>query len=137
MKERGGKVRAKPIKGTSKVDIQPLIMANVREGSHIHTDEHGAYKGLPFDHSVVHHGAGGYVRGDVHTNSVEGFWSMVKRAYVGVHHFWSPKHSIRYIDGCAFRHNHARDWQSRRVERLVRQGLTVQMSYKTLIGPRT
>lgn len=62
-----------------------------------------------------------YVRGNVHINSIEGFWATVKRAYV---------------DGCAFRHNMARHWQQTRVRRLLEQGMSVKMPYKTLVEAR-
>ena len=104
-------------------------------GSRVYTDEHGGYRGLPYATASVNHGAGEYVRGNVHTNSIESFWSTLKRCYVGTHHWWSHKHSVRYVDACAFRQNHDED-QHGRVSRLVEQGLTVKMPYKALVAAR-
>ena len=70
----------------------------------IYTDEYLSYKGLP-NHSTVKHGAGQYRRGPVHTNGIESFWSMLKRAYKGTFHKLSGKHLGRYVAEFAGRHN--------------------------------
>ena len=134
IKERGGKVYAKPVDGTAQADLHPPIVANVEAGSRVYSDEHGGYANLPYATDSVRHGAGEYVRGDVHTNGIESFWSMVKRCYIGTHHWWSHKHSVRYVDACAFRQNHRHEPQHERVARIIRQGLAVQMPYKRLVG---
>ena len=63
------------------------------------------YEGMPFDHETVKHSALEYVRGDVHTNGTESFWSMLKRAHTGIYHKMSPKHLDRYVQEFAGRHN--------------------------------
>ncbi len=70
----------------------------------IFTDEHGAYRGLP-RHEAVNHSVGEYVRGMAHTQGIESFWSMLKRAHKGVYHKLSPKHLDRYVRQFAGRHN--------------------------------
>ena len=135
MRERaGGKVVAQPVAGTAAKDLTPPIVANVEAGSRLYTDEHSAYKSMPYAHESVAHGAGQYVAGDVHTNGIESFWAMVKRCYIGTHHWWSHKHSKRYIEACAFRQNHGHEGQMGNVRRILEQGLGVSMPYKTLIG---
>ena len=59
----------------------------------------------PFDHEAVRHVDGEYVRGDAHTNGIESFWSMLKRAHKGTFHKISPKHLDRYVTEFAGRHN--------------------------------
>ena len=75
-------------------------------GAVIYTDEHGAYLGMTgFEHEAVDHSVGEYVRGMAHTQSIESFWSMLKRAYKGTFHKISPKHLDRYVTEFAGRHN--------------------------------
>ncbi len=69
------------------------------------TDEASAYQGMPFDHEAVNHSAGEYVRGMAHTNGMESFWGMLKRAYQGAFHHFSEKHLDRYVGEFAGRHN--------------------------------
>ena len=63
----------------------------------VYTDDSTSYASLPFEHGSVKHSASEYVRGDVHTNGVESFWSMFKRAKKGTFHKLSPKHLNRYV----------------------------------------
>ena len=74
------------------------------EGATVYTDEAKAYKGMP-NHEAVKHSAGEYVKGEAHTNGIESFWAMLKRAYVGTFHKISPKHLQRYVDEFSGRHN--------------------------------
>ena len=134
LRERGGKVVAKPIPSTGRDNIHPPISASVETGSRIYSGELRGYEGLPYATANVRHGAGEYVRGNVHTNDIEPFWAIVKRCYVGTHHWWSHKHTARYVDPCAFRQNNAVEAQHGRGECLVRQWLTCTMLYKTLVG---
>ena len=106
LKERGGKVRAFPVAATDRDSLQSAIVENVRRGSAIYTDGHPGYEGLPhYDHETVRHALGEYVRGRVHTNSIESFWSLMKRGYVGVFHYMSFKHIARYVEEFATREN--------------------------------
>ena len=70
----------------------------------VYTDEARAYDGLPNRESVKH-SVGEYVRGQAHTNGVESFWSMLKRAHKGTFHKLSAKHLQRYVNEFAGRHN--------------------------------
>ncbi len=73
----------------------------------IFTDEATAYAGLATSHGheAVNHSAGEYVRGQAHTQGIESFWSMLKRAHKGTFHKFSPKHLDRYVQEFAGRHN--------------------------------
>ena len=78
------------------------------KGSEIITDEHKAYYWLysQFQHQVVNHSKGEYKKGaDTHTNSIEGFWSTLKRAVYGIYHHVSKKHLQHYVNEFTFRYN--------------------------------
>jgi transposase-like protein len=108
MRERGGRVIAKPIIRNDKGTVQTAIIRKVEAGSTINTDEAGAYDGLDmlaFKHETVNHKAGEFVRGDVTTNGIESVFAVLKRGLVGIYHHASPKHLDRYVDEFAFRLN--------------------------------
>ena len=105
--ERGGKVRAGKVKNTSGKVLKSQIRDLVRKGSTIMTDEWRAYEGLAqkYIHETINHGGGEYVRGNVHTNSIEGFWALLKRGIVGQYHKVSARHLNKYINEFCFRYN--------------------------------
>ena len=98
------KVKAKVVKMTNARTLQGFVIATALAGATVYTDDAAAYKGLPFDHTSVRHSVGEYVDGMAHTNGIESFWSMLKRAHKGVYHKISPKHLQRYVDEFAGRH---------------------------------
>ena len=71
----------------------------------VYTDGEPAYAGISRQHEAVKHSVGEYVRGMAHTNGMESFWSMLKRAHVGTFHKLSPKHLNRYVQEFAAKHN--------------------------------
>ncbi len=105
--ERKGKIAAMPVKDTSGKTLQPLIKENVVPGSQIMTDEWLAYRGLSdmYVHSVINHGEKQSVIGDCHTNTLEGFWSLLKRGIIGIYHQISLKHLDKYVDEFQYRYN--------------------------------
>ena len=108
MRQRGGKTIAKPVPSTDKVTLQAEIAKAVQPGSILCTDDHGAYRDLDptkYYHEAVNHSANQYVNGFAHTNGVESFWAMLKRALTGAYHHVSFKHLHRYINESAFRLN--------------------------------
>lgn len=103
-----GQVRSFHVEGTSAADIVPIIKANVAKETAIMTDEGGHYSKLVdhfASHESVSHKAEEYVRGDVHTNTVEGFFSIFKRGMKGVYQHCSEKHLHRYIGEFDFRYS--------------------------------
>ena len=98
------KVRAKVTEKTDAKTLQKFVADNAAVGAMVYTDDAGAYKGLPFEHKSVKHSVGEYVDGMAHTNGIESFWSMLKRAHKGVYHKISPKHLQRYVDEFSGRH---------------------------------
>ena len=104
LRERGGSVRAVPIDKADRITLQSAIMENVEHGSAVYTDGHPAYEGLPgYQHEIVAHSVGEYVRGMAHTNGIESFWALLKRGYIGVYHWMSMKHLHRYVNEFAYR----------------------------------
>ena len=106
--QRDGKVIAKKVKDVSSNTLKRAIHANVEKGSTMMTDEWRSYHGLSgsFKHSVVRHSSGQYVDGEAHTNTLEGFWSLLKRGIVGQYHQVSKRYLDRYVDEFCFRYNY-------------------------------
>ena len=108
MRERGGRVKAMPLSGTTQEEIQNAIHRNVEVGSTVCTDEHAAYNdlgGLFFTQHRVNHSANEYVRGMASTNGIESVWAVLKRGLTGTFHNVSVKHIGRYVDEFTFRLN--------------------------------
>ena len=101
-------VRSFHVEGTSAADIVPIVKANVAKETAMMTDEGGHYftLGAHFaSHESVRHKADEYVRGDVHTNTVEGYYSIFKRGMRGVYQHCSEKHLHRYLAEFDFRYS--------------------------------
>lgn len=92
--------------GTIKATLQGHIHRNVRRRAHLMTDEHLAYEGLgaEYTHNVINH-AESYAEGNVHTNRMENFWSLLKRSIKGTYVSVEPFHLFRYLDEQSFRYN--------------------------------
>jgi len=107
--ERRGKVLALTVPNTDGVTLLPHVTQHLIPAAKVYTDEMGAYKHLNehgFDHEKINHMEKVYVSGDVHTNTIEGFWSLVKRGIDGVYHNVSAKHLQPYLNEYAWRYNH-------------------------------
>jgi len=106
IKDRPSKqVRAQVVERTDKPTLQGFVIEHAAPGATVYSDEASAYEGLPFPHEAVKHSVSEYVRGMAHTNGMENFWSMLKRAYMGTYHKISPKHLNRYVQEFAGKHN--------------------------------
>ncbi|MEX2128568.1 MAG: IS1595 family transposase [Xanthobacteraceae bacterium] len=105
--ERQGELRAKPIKSVSVMTDE--IRKNVAPGMRLMTDEWPAFQYFSgrYEHGSVKHSDNEYVRKgtDVHINTIEGFWSQLKRQVYGIHHWVSAKHLHRYVDESVWRYN--------------------------------
>ena len=115
-------VSATVVKGTDAKTLQGFVSDRTAPDATVYTDDASAYSGLPFDHESVCHSAGEYVRDMAHTNGIESFWSMLKRAHKGTFHKLSPKHLDRYVQEFAGRHN-IRDLDTLAQMALVARGL--------------
>jgi transposase-like protein len=102
-----GKVKTKVVANTQAETLKPIIKDMVEKGSIVVTDEWAAYNGLEkdYDRKVVKHDDNEYVRDGFHTNTIEGFWSLLKRGIFGIYHSVSKKHLSKYCDEFAFRYN--------------------------------
>lgn len=108
MIERGGKVITTTVKGRSKEIILPIIGSAILVGSTVHTDEYKGYKPLNqmgYQHATVNHSKYEWKSGGVYTNSIEGFWSNLKKSLAGTHTHVSAKHLQSYLNEFNFRHN--------------------------------
>lgn len=102
-----GLVYVEVVKDTSGKTLKTIINAKVKDGCVIVSDGWVAYKGLSanYTHYVIKHNKGIYKNGQYHTNSIEGFWSQLKRGIIGIYHVTSPKHLSKYCDEFAYRYN--------------------------------
>lgn len=110
--ERGGSVVAKVVPDRTIETVMPFVNEKVLPKSTVYTDEWQAYKGLTadgYDHKRIHHAAKVWVIGDTHTNSIEGFWSLVKNGLRGVQHSVSAKYLQSYLNEYSFRYNRRND----------------------------
>ena len=97
MLERGGKVRASVIPDRTKASMQPIVRGSVEPGTAIYSDEHGYnWKMAEYEHAMVNHFEK-YVDGNLHTNGMENFWSLLKRTIGGTYVSVEPFHLFRYI----------------------------------------
>lgn len=110
--QRGGRVRATIVSDVRTNTLLGAIREQVKRGSVMNTDEMLSYQlviTLGIEHLTVKHSAGEYVRGDVHTNSIEGFWGQLKRSLSGTYCSVSRKHLQAYLDEFVFRYDHRHD----------------------------
>lgn len=107
--ERGGKVRSHHVPAVNARNIGKILRAQLKEGSTLYTDQLKVYRSVrPIRHrpaETVNHSIGEYVRGDVHTNTIESYFSILKRGVVGTYHHVSEKHLKRYLAEFDFRYN--------------------------------
>lgn len=117
--------------------IKPIVRTVVSKDAVIVTDGHGAYKDLDKEfagHHIVRHDRGEYVKGRFHTNSIEGFWSIMKRGIYGIYHQVSPKHLHRYCNEFGYRYNSRELTGIERFETAVKKVSDTRITYKVLIG---
>ena len=134
--EKGrSRVKATVIPNTRKRSLQPEIVQNVEAGSNVYTDAHTGYLGLEqaFTHGVIDH-AERYVNGQVHTNGLENFWSLLKRTIKGTYVSVEPFHLFRYLDEQATRFNNRMMNDAERFVALLREIVGKRVTYKQLIG---
>lgn len=136
--ERGGELRAKKIVDTSGEHLRRFVLDNLKFGSELNTDEWLGYKGLAhhFKHKFVKHNEGEYVQGNIHTNSLEGFWSLLKRGTIGIYHSMSAKHLQQYVDEFVFRYNTRSHSENCRFDTML-NNINSHLTYKQLTDGTT
>ena len=128
-------VRAKVTQSTTAPALQGFVVEHTAPGATVYTDDASAYEGLPFTHETVKHSVSEYVRDMAHTNGIESFWSMLKRAHHGTFHKMSPKHLDRYVTEFAGKHN-IRDTDSgEQMGTVVQRMDGKRLRYQDLIKP--
>jgi hypothetical protein len=130
------KVRAHVIPEQWLKPVNEIIRNTVERGTNIYSDEHGAYYHLGsegFQHEFVRH-AEEYVRGSVHTNGIENFWSLLKRMIRGTYVSVEPFHMFRYLDEEAFRFNERFGSDADRFMAVMSEVVGKRVTFKQLIG---
>jgi transposase-like protein len=134
---KASRVVLKHVKDNRKATVQPNVREYVLKGATVHTDELMSYDGLcdEYTHKVINH-AECYARGNVHTNGMENFWSLLKRAIRGTYVSVEPFHLFRYLDEQAFRFNERKDGlgDMGRFLKAMAGILGKRLTYKKLIG---
>ena len=134
MVERQGKINAYKIENVKSKTLTKEIIKNVKQSANLYTDEWLGYKGVSkiYNHSFVKHNQGQYVNGKIHTNTIEGFWSLLKRGIFGIYHSTSKKHLQMYVDEFVFRYNSRDEKESGRFNLLL-SNLEHRTTYKELV----
>lgn len=134
--ERDGKIRATVIPDRTKGVMQENVRPHVETGSQIYSDEAGSYWRMDeeYVHGIVNH-AEQYVNGNIHTNGLENFWSLLKRSIGGTYVSVEPYHLFRYVDEQAFRFNHCKSMDDgQRFNYAMRKIVGKRLTYAELTG---
>jgi transposase-like protein len=106
VKSRDGQTRAKVLPLANRKEMHQAVKEAVAHGAVLYTDQHpGYFEMVDYRTESVNHGKGEYVRGQAHTNGIESFWAILKRAHMGTFHQWSKKHLFRYVNEFVFKAN--------------------------------
>jgi transposase-like protein len=133
--ERDGKVRAKVIGDATQLTLHAEVKSNVEQGAELFTDGWKGYSGLhqEYIHQVINH-AEKYVDGQIHTNGIENFWSLLKRGLKGTYVSVEPFHLFRYLDEQTFRFNKRKGTDAERFLAVISLIQGKRLEYKQLIG---
>ncbi len=133
MLQRQGKVRATVIERTDHETLQNEVREYVVKGSNVYTDEWRSYKGLidEYNHQVINHSVE-YVRGNAHTNSIENFWSLLKRTLKGTYVSVDPAHLQSYVSEQTFRYNERHGTDLDRFLKLLGNAFGKRLTYADL-----
>ncbi len=126
--QRKGRIKALAVPNVKSKTVMPIVANQVEQGARIHTDEFPIYNKLAemgYAHEKILHAQKIYVAGDVHTQTIDGFWGNIKGGIKGVYRHVSPKYLQHYLDEYTFRYNHRGDEQSMFESFLRRAGIPV------------
>jgi transposase-like protein len=134
---RDGKVRAKVIRDATSLTLHAEVRSNVEPGAELFTDGHRGYNGLhqEYIHQVIDH-AEKYVDGQIHTNGIENFWSLLKRGIKGTYVSVEPFHLFRYLDEQTFRFNERKGKDADRFIKTVRQVAGKRLTFDELTSKK-
>ena len=135
MVERNGNVIGRVIKNTSKNELTPKILEFVDKDAILYTDEWQGYNEINkmYYHYTIDHSKGQYGKGRINTNTIEGFWTLLKRGYVGIYHYMSPKHLQKYVNEFVFRYNTRKISENSRFNLLL-CNIDYRVTYNDLIA---
>ncbi len=139
--ERKGKVRSIHTPSVTAATLRPILVAQLEAGTRLMTDDAGQYRHMhrDFDHAIVNHSADEYVRGDAHTNTVENYFSILKRGITGIYHHVSQEHLQRYLAEFDFRYSNRAKLGVDDTERATRALKGVKgkrLTYRTTHSPQ-
>ncbi len=137
--ERKGKVVTRISPSVKSKPIQDFISTHIAKGSNMVSDDFNVYRTLSkkgYNHEYVNHSAREYVRGFAHTNTIEGYWSIMKRGVYGIYHQVSPKHLHRYCNEFAFRYNTRELAEAERFHYVIKRLDKTRLRYFELIDKR-
>lgn len=139
MKERGGRVRPRIVADVTASSLKKVLRENVAKSARIYTDDWSGYrawvaKEFAGGHETVRHSTHEYARGEVHTNSIEGFFGMMRRGLDGIYHSVSRKHLHRYLGEFEFRHNYRELSDGERAQKAIRAAGGKRLLYNQLIA---
>lgn len=133
--ERNGEVRSFHVPSVTAKTLKPFLKDNIMPEAHLMTDDAGQYRLIGPDfakHDVVTHSTGEYVNGESHTNTVEGFFSILKRGLIGTFHHVSAQHLQRYVTEFDFRYNHRKVTDSERAESALKGITGKRLTYRRI-----
>jgi hypothetical protein len=135
--ERDGNVITFATDDTNQITLQTIVTSNVHAEAILITDANHGYFGLNqiYNHIVVKHGIGEkkYVtEGEHHTNTIEGYWTLLKRMYTGIYHYMSPQHLQRYCDELSYRYNSRELKDCFRFEEAIGKAENARITYNQL-----
>jgi transposase-like protein len=135
--ERGGRVKARVVGDVTGETLPKYLTEMVDTSAHLMTDERRSYQRIGrqyASHETVHHKSGEYVRGDVTTNRIEGFFAGLKRQINGTHHSVSKKHLHRYVSEVEFKYNNRHLDDGERTKRAIQGADLKRLTYKEQVG---
>jgi hypothetical protein len=133
--ERSGRVRTLHVTEVTAKTLRPILVAQLDRSTWLMTDDAGQYRHMhrDFRHDAVNHGVGEYVRGEAHTNTVEGYFAILKRGITGTYHHVSQQHLKRYLAEFDFRYNERQALgigDEIRADKLIRGIIDKRLTYK-------
>lgn len=137
--QRGGELRAGTVPSVNSENLRAIMREQITPDSHIMTDKLSAYRSIDEDfikHETVDHQRKEYVRGEAHVNTLEGWFSLLKRGLNGTYHHVSPQHLDRYIGEFQFRYNARKVKDSERALRAVKGVEGKRLVYKEAINKK-
>jgi len=135
--ERGGRVRAWKVPDTTKRTLLPKLQKSIRDDATVYTDAAEVYRHIDeyfLTHSYVNHSMEEYVRGNVHTNNIECFWSVLKRTIGGTYTHVNPRHLDRYLAEQVFRFDECKNTDGPRFVKATQGADGKRLTYKRLIA---